>query len=323
MFAKRGYTRIPPPRDINRDGIIGKYELSEHLARLGYCILDETRITPKEIEILGYRATLYDYDDTGWGPIFVPTSDDGKSGFWIIGATVTGGPPVGRKIIFTEEFNLPKRNYTRAVDASVTCTNNPTNVGDVGFDLIPDQSSPSNDKNILIVLANKTKRPGIDVNSIVNRNVPDYGSGIYEISGYMRRIEGSPSGIDFNFTRCRNYIEYPAEILIYGDGRVATRYGENFEPYYLTRVKLDNWHFVRLRVLHDIKNNVYLIKEAQVDDQVFPNLDLPMTRLRKSWPRHLLLMWETSSSTCCDPNRMTYGIGGFDGFKVTYEPLSK
>ena len=333
-FGMIGYDRMPRPQDFDSDGIITNSDILEHLVHLGYIPPEyvDVRITPKDIEILGYRAILYELDDSEWGPIFVPTSDDGKSGFWIIGAA--GGPlfatptPVGPVVLWEDDFEDIDEWRGPNNDKSVNVCDNsfPKNPSiDYGVEKVVDPTSPSDDDNVVQIISNKTKRGGFYGNMNIFRPVPFVDGKGYLFYGYFRKgPEGQPQAITVSIELIRDYTEHYAEILWVLNpyakddpsganyGWAITR-GEGGKVIPLINIGDDyQWHYFEIQTRYDTRKGIYLMERIKIDDHEFP-LNIPLGTFPKWWKSSFGVALQVANMyTNCDPNIITVGTAMFD-----------
>ena len=187
--------------------------------------------------------------------------------------------PAGPVVLWKDDFDGYLK-FELAIDKSVGCPPpySPT-MNDIGYKIVQDPTSPSEEKTVLELIANPDKELGHYVNIAASRNIypdydnfgikdayriyPDRGRGIYRIyifSGYWKKLEKNldrgeqPESIGINLSRVVNGVEHFAEVRIplnpsHPDYGWLTTRGEGFKVVRLAYVGDDsNWHRFEIEV---------------------------------------------------------------------------
>ena len=346
-FGMIGYDRMPRPQDRDSDGRITNSDIFEHLVHLGYIPPEyvDVKITPKDIEILGYRAILYELDDLGWGPIFVPTSDNGKSGFWII--SVAGGPllvtptPAGPVVLWEDDFNAGLK-FRLSIDKSVGCAEFPISRSDISYKIVSDPSSPSQDKNVLEVQANTKEMGGLYVNTVTHRDVQFFDKHNYLLYGYFRKVDRDeperyqPEQINVSLTLGIGHVDHFGEIVWKLNpydpnyGTISTRTGDvpNLRTIVLFKLGDDShWHYFEIEYHYELPDN-FTIRRIRVDNNdVVLDPPIPTATMKKPWfyskPTISAYLEVGNMYTNCDPAITKVAIARFDRIGVKLIPPSQ
>jgi hypothetical protein len=243
----------------------------------------------------------------------------------------------------TETYTIPTRTTTSNIlweddfksisawqgpndDKSVNVCDNsfPKQPSDYGVEIVVDQTSPSDDKNVVKIISNKTRRGGFYGNMNIYRPAPFFNGSRYLFYGYFRKgTEGQPQAITASIELIEDYTEHYAELLWilnpYADepsgakyGSVITR-GEEGRVIPLINIGDDNrWHYFEIQTRYDIENGIYLNERVRVDDRDFP-LNIQLGTFPKWWKSSFGVALQVANQyTNCDQNIITIGTAMFD-----------
>lgn len=194
----------------------------------------------------------------------------------------------------TGALNLTE--FKPSVDASVGCEGIGPLVSDIQIDA---------QANLLSVVSNSRKIPGLYMNSIASREFEFIDDSIYTLSGEWRKPEGAENQqIDINLQLVQDHVEYHAEILWelnpfkvgelkYQD--VWTRGQDLEKPIVFFSLNDDNnWHGFELIAQYTSTPKNRVIKSVRVDNQKF-DIDLEMGTLPKAWEKSFFVLLETTN----------------------------